>query len=106
MDALAFAAYAEQRRSLLAPRLYPPAQQDHRRRGRDECAGPAEGTDAQPRQFHHPFPRPDLAVVIWAAFHVSRAQRTAKWCAAEPGPLRTPPLGRSRLSGAPRRETV
>src|SRR5207247_10648942 len=32
---------------------------------------------------------------------VSRAQRSTKWCAADPGPLRTPSLERSRISGAP-----
>src|ERR1700692_1055859 len=34
---------------------------------------------------------------------VSRAQRSTKWCAADPGPLRTPSLGRSRISSAPLR---
>ncbi len=34
---------------------------------------------------------------------VSRAQRSTKWCAADPGSLRTPRLQRSRISGAPLR---
>src|ERR1700680_4355938 len=33
--------------------------------------------------------------------YVSRAQRTAKWCAADPGSLHTLSLERSRISGAP-----
>src|SRR4029077_4216221 len=35
---------------------------------------------------------------IWSP--VSRAQRSTKWCAADPGSLQTPSLLRSRISGA------
>jgi hypothetical protein len=37
---------------------------------------------------------------------VSRAQRSTKWCAADPGPQQTPFLGRSRISGAPLRSAI
>src|ERR1700722_14673258 len=33
--------------------------------------------------------------------YVSRAQRSTKWCAADPGSLQTPSPERSRISGAP-----
>src|SRR3954447_699900 len=36
--------------------------------------------------------------------HLSRARCSTKCCFAEPGPLRTPPSVRPRLSSAPRRE--
>ena len=46
------------------------------------------------------------SVALMLVSHVSRAQRSTKWCAADPGPpKKLGRLERSRLSGAPLRKS-
>ena len=61
-DAVAAAAHVDQRRGLRADRIHPGAEQDHRRRRRDERADAAEGAHAEPRRLHPALSGPDLTL--------------------------------------------
>src|SRR5436309_15413516 len=68
-----------------------------------------------PSQAEEPLGREGYHIARWLWGHVSRAQRSTTsaftrvfdalwWCAADPGPERTPRMERSRISGEPREQ--